>query len=50
MAGQYVTFVAHGVPSEALSVCNLGVFGNSLVRDTPPESKVEIFEGEVFTT
>ena len=32
MTGQYITIVAHGVPTVDLSLCNLGVFGNVHIR------------------
>ena len=49
MTGEYVTFVARGVPSANLSLCTVGIFGNSFVRDISPETTVEIPAGERHT-
>ena len=49
MSGQYVTFVIYGIPSTDLTLCNVGVIGNSLIRDTALETTVEIPAGETHT-
>ena len=49
MSGQYVTFVIHGIPTSDLTLCNVGVIGNSLIRDISPETRVEIPAGETHT-
>ena len=46
MPGQYVTFVANGVPIQSITICNVGIFGNSFVRVISPETIVEILAGE----
>lgn len=49
MPGQHVTFVANGVPTDEISICNMGIFGNNFIRDIPPETLVEIPAGETLT-
>ena len=49
MSGLYVHFVAHGVPSFKMGICNIAIFGNSFVRDISPETTVEIPAGETHT-
>ena len=49
MPGQYVTFVAHGVPSDSLTICNVSINGNRYIRDLSPETTVEIPAGETRT-
>ena len=35
MRGQYVHFVASGVPSESVTICSVGIMGTRYVRDQP---------------
>lgn len=42
MQGRYVTFVAHGIPSLKISICNVAVFGTIYSRNVSPETIVEI--------
>ena len=49
MAGQYVTYVIHGVPTDSITICSVGVFGNSLIRDIQPVTTVEILAGKTHT-
>ena len=49
MSGQYVTFVAHGVPSISITVCTVSINGNRYIRDISPETIVEILAGETQT-
>ena len=49
MSGQHVTFVVHGVPSDSLAICYVGIHGNSLIRDVSPETTVEIQAGDTHT-
>ena len=49
MTGQYITIVAHGVPTVDLSLCNLGVFGNVHTREIDVETTIEIQAGDTHT-
>jgi len=42
MSGQYTFFVAAGVPSVQLSICNVAVFGTRYIRAKDPPSKITV--------
>lgn len=46
MAGQYVTFVAYGVPKEFIRICNVSINGNRYIRSDAPETNVVIPAGK----
>jgi hypothetical protein len=42
MSGRYTFFVAAGVPSVKLSICNIAVFGTRYIRATDPPSSITL--------
>ena len=42
MLGRYTFFVAAGVPSLQLSICNVAVFGTRYIRTTDPASSITL--------
>ena len=42
MSGRYTFFVASGVPSKQLSICNVAVFGTRYIRTIDPPSSITI--------
>ena len=45
MSGQYTFFVAAGVPSEAVALCSIAVFGTCYIRDESLTDIIEIQTG-----
>ena len=42
MSGRYTFFVAAGVPSKQLSICNVAVFGTRYIRASDPPSSITL--------